>query len=124
MTLAAADPSAAPRILNNFLSTDYDRRAMREGLKFALRAVEETRAFAGLARRRVLPAPEVKSDDEIDAFIRATMTTIFHPAGTCKIGRDAMAVVDPELRVHGTESLRVIDASIMPIRSAATSTRR
>ena len=114
ITLASADPLAAPRIFNNFLSTDYDRRAMRAGLKFALRAVEETRAFAGLARRRVLPGPEVKSDAELDAFIRANMTTIYHPAGTCKIGIDAMAVVDPEFRVRGVERLRVIDASIMP----------
>ena len=114
VTLASADPLAAPRIFNNFLSTDYDRRAMREGLKFALRAVEETRAFAGLAGRRVLPAPEVKSDAELDGFIRASMTTIYHPAGTCKIGTDTMAVVDPEFRVRGVEHLRVIDASIMP----------
>jgi choline dehydrogenase-like flavoprotein len=114
LTLAAADPLAAPRIFNNFLSTDYDRRAMREGLKFALRAVEETRAFAGLARRRVLPGPEVKSDGELDAFIRANMTTIYHPAGTCKMGTEGLAVVDPEFRVRGVERLRVIDASVMP----------
>ena len=114
LTLASGDPLAAPRILNNFLSTDYDRRAMREGLKFAVRAVEETRAFAGLAGRRVFPGPEVKSDAEMDAFIRANLTTIYHPAGTCKIGTDRMAVVDPEFRVRGIERLRVIDASIMP----------
>ncbi len=114
LTLASPDPLAAPSIFNNFLSTDYDIRAMREGLKFAVRAVEETKAFAGLGRRRVFPAPEVKSDAEIDAFVRANMTTIHHPAGTCKIGTDAMAVVDPEFFVRGTERLRVIDASIMP----------
>src|SRR5579862_6799484 len=114
LTLSAADPLAPPRIFNNFLSPDYDRRAMREGLKFAIRAVEETKAFAGLARRRLFPGPEVKSDQEIDAYIRANMTTIYHPAGTCKIGTDGMAVVDPEFRVRGTERLRVIDASIMP----------
>jgi 4-pyridoxate dehydrogenase len=114
VTLASADPLAAPRIFNNFLATEYDRRAMREGLRFALRAVEETRAFAGLARRRVLPGPDVKGDAELDAFIRANMTTIYHPAGTCKIGTDAMAVVDPEFRVLGVERLRVIDASVMP----------
>ncbi len=114
LLLGSADPSAPPRIFNNFLATDYDRRAMREGLKFALRAVEETRAFAGLAQRRVMPGPEVKSDAEIDAYIRANAATIHHPAGTCKIGIDRMAVVDPEFRVRGTERLRVIDASIMP----------
>ena len=114
LTLAAADPLKAPRIFNNFLSTDYDRRAMREGLKFAIRAVEETKAFAGLAGPRMFPGPDVKTDAELDAFVRANMVTIYHPAGTCKIGTDPMAVVDPEFRVRGTERLRVIDASIMP----------
>lgn len=114
LLLGSADPLAPPRIYNNFLATDYDRRAMREGLKFAVHAVEETKAFAGLAQRRVLPGPEIKSDSEIDAYIRANASTIHHPAGTCRIGIDADAVVDPEFRVRGTERLLVIDASIMP----------
>jgi choline dehydrogenase/4-pyridoxate dehydrogenase len=114
LSLASADPMAAPRIFNNFLSTDYDRRAMREGLKFAIRTVEETRAFAGLARARVSPKPEVKTDAELDAFIRANLMTIYHPAGTCRIGIDADSVVDPEFRVRGVEALRVVDASIIP----------
>jgi 4-pyridoxate dehydrogenase len=114
VTLGSDDPLAPPRILNNFLSTDYDRRAMREGMKFAIHAVEGTKAFSGLAKRRVLPPPEVKTDAEIDAHIRATMGQIHHPAGTCRIGDDRMAVVDHEFRVRGTERLRVIDASIMP----------
>ncbi len=114
LLLGSTDPTAPPRIYNNFLSTEYDRRAMREGLKFALRAVEETKAFAGLAKRRVLPGPAIKSDSEMDAYIRANTATIHHPAGTCKIGIDAMAVVDPDFRVRGTEHLRVIDASVMP----------
>jgi choline dehydrogenase/4-pyridoxate dehydrogenase len=114
LLLGSADPLAPPRIFNNFYATDYDKRAMREGLKFALRTVEQTKAFAGLAAKRVLPAPEVDSDSEIDAYLRATTATIHHPAGTCKIGSDPMAVVDPDFRVNGTEKLRVIDASIMP----------
>ena len=114
VTLGSTDPLGPPRILNNFLSTDPDRRAMREGLKFAIAAVEGTRAFAGLAGKRVLPAPDAKSDAELDAHIRNAMTTIYHPAGTCRIGADAASVVDPEFRVRGVEGLRVIDASIMP----------
>ena len=114
LQLASADPLAPPRIFNDFFATDYDRRAMREGMKFALRTVEGTKAFAGLARQRVLPAPDINSDSEIDAFLRASTATIHHPAGTCKIGTDTMAVVDPEFRVRGTERLRVIDASVMP----------
>jgi 4-pyridoxate dehydrogenase len=112
--LGSADPLAPIKIYNNFFSTEYDRRAMREGMKFALHTVEETKAFAGMARRRVLPGPDVSSDNDIDAFLRANVATIHHPAGTCKIGIDAMAVVDPEFRVRGTEHLRVIDASIIP----------
>jgi 4-pyridoxate dehydrogenase len=114
VTLASADPFAKARVFNNFLSTDYDRRAMRAGLKFAISTVEGTRAFAGLAGKRVLPAPEAKSDTELDAHIRNTMTTIYHPAGTCRIGADAASVVDPEFRVRGVERLRVVDASVMP----------
>ncbi len=114
VTLASADPLAPPRILNNFLSTDYDRGAMREGMKFAIRAIEETKAFDGLAKRRVLPSPDVKSDPEIDAYIRANLVQIHHPAGTCRVGSGHMAVVDSEFRVHGVERLRVIDASIIP----------
>ncbi len=112
--LAWADPLAPIKIYNNFFATEYDRRAMREGMKFALHTVEETKAFAGFARNRVFPGPEVKTDAEIDAFLRANTATIHHPAGTCKIGIDSMAVVDPEFRVRGTEHLRVIDASIIP----------
>ncbi|MGH7091869.1 MAG: GMC family oxidoreductase [Stellaceae bacterium] len=114
VSLASADPLAPARIVNNFLSTDYDRRAMREGMKFAIRLVEETKAFAGLTKSRILPPPEVTSDAEIDAFIRANMGQIHHPAGTCRIGSDPLAVVDAEFRVHGAERLRVIDASILP----------
>jgi 4-pyridoxate dehydrogenase len=112
--LGSADPLAPIKIYNNFFATEYDRRAMREGMKFALHAIEETKAFAGLARRRVFPAPEVSTDADIDAFLRANIATIHHPAGTCKIGIDDMAVVDPNFRVRGTERLRVIDASIIP----------
>jgi len=114
LLLGSADPLAPIRIFNNFYATDYDRRAMRDGMKFALHAVEKTKAFTGLGKRRVFPGPDVNSDGEIDAFLRANTATIHHPAGTCKIGVDGMAVVDPEFRVRGTERLRVIDASIMP----------
>jgi len=60
------------------------------------------------------PGPSVKTDEEIRRFTRDTLGTTFHPAGTCRMGRDRMAVVDPELRVRGVEGLRVVDASVMP----------
>ena len=62
----------------------------------------------------MLPGPEVKGDAALDAFIRANMVTIYHPAGTCRIGSDPRSVVDPDFRVRGVERLRVIDASVMP----------
>jgi choline dehydrogenase len=114
LTLAAADPLAKPKIFNNFLSTDYDRRAMREGVKFCM-TVARSKAFQPHADGSIIPGDDaLKSDADIDAFVRRAMITIYHPAGTCKAGTDGMAVVDPEFRVRGTESLRVIDASIFP----------
>jgi choline dehydrogenase-like flavoprotein len=114
LTLACSDPVAKPKIFNNFLSTDYDRRAMREGVKFCLN-VAHSKAFADYAGDAVIPgAEDLKSDAGIDAFVRRAMITIYHPAGTCKAGTDGMAVVDPEFRVRGTEGLRVVDASIFP----------
>ena len=65
------------------------------------------------------PGADIKTDAEIDAWIRASGDTVFHPVGTCKMGVDEMAVVDPQLRVHGLKNIRVADASIMPIISGS-----
>ncbi|MDB5405580.1 MAG: FAD-binding protein [Rhodospirillales bacterium] len=113
VTLASADPFARARIVNNFLATDYDVRAMREGMRLT-QAMAATPEFVKLIRRRLMPKAALHDDDEIDAFVRQAMTTIYHPAGTCKIGIDLMAVVDPEFRVRGVDGLRVIDASVLP----------
>ena len=67
-----------------------------------------------MSPRRLRPGPDATDDDELLAFCRAYGATIFHPSGTCSMGRDAMAVVDDRLRVHGVEGLRVVDCSIMP----------
>ncbi len=113
VTLASADPTAKPRIFNNFLSTGYDRQALREGFRFCS-ALTSSAPFAGLTGPRLLPGPEVQSDAQIDAYVRSALMTVYHPAGTCKMGSDAMAVVDAQFRVRGVEGLRVIDASILP----------
>jgi choline dehydrogenase len=113
--LASADPFADPAIFANYLSTEEDRRALREGTKM-------TRALAGEAALKVIcgreeaPGAEVASDADIDAWIRHAAETIYHPVGTCRMGRagDPLAVVDSALRVQALSGLRVIDASVMP----------
>ncbi len=115
ITLASADPRAPVRIRQNFLSTENDRRTIRDGLKL-VRRMGVTPPLADFVARELKPGEATQSDDELDAYIRATAATAHHPLGTCKMGPagDPMAVVDPELRVRGIERLRVVDASVMP----------
>jgi choline dehydrogenase-like flavoprotein len=72
-------------------------------------------AFAAMKAVEILPGPNVQGRDEIKAAIRQTAVTVHHPIGTCKMGQDADAVVDTQLRVHGIDGLRVIDGSVMPL---------
>jgi len=115
IALASADPRASVRIRQNFLSTDSDRRTIRDGLKL-VRRMARTAPLADFVARELKPGADTQSDDALDAYIRATAATAHHPLGTCKMGAagDAMAVVDPELRLYGVEGLRVVDASVMP----------
>ena len=78
------------------------------------REIAATSPFKEMLGPEVFPGPQARSDDDLRAHVRATCNTIFHPTGTCKMGVDALAVVDHELRVHGLRGLRVADASIMP----------
>jgi 4-pyridoxate dehydrogenase len=115
VALASADPRAPVRIRQNFLSSDNDKRTIRDGLKL-VRRMAQTPPLADFVARELKPGPGVASDAELDAYIRATAATAHHPLGTCKMGpaSDTMAVVDLELRVRGVEGLRVVDASVMP----------
>jgi len=111
--LRSTDPRDAPRIHYNFFSAPGDLPKLREGFKLA----REVAAQAPLDPHRgteVSPGPDVKSDDEIDAWLRKVVVTAHHPAGTCPMGIGAEAVLDPELRVRGIARLRVVDASAMP----------
>jgi choline dehydrogenase/4-pyridoxate dehydrogenase len=113
--LASADPRAAPRIRQNFLATEKDRRTLRAGLALA-REIGRQAPLSPFCAAETAPGPDGWSDDAIEAHIRATAITVHHPLGTCRMGceRDPMAVVDAELRVFGVEALRVVDASVMP----------
>ena len=113
ISLKSADPLAAPVIQPNYLEAEEDRRAMREGVKLA-RDVFAQPAFDPFRGPEVMPGAHITKDDQIDAWIRRTAETIYHPVGSAKMGTDADSVVDTQLRVYGVEGLRVVDASVMP----------
>jgi choline dehydrogenase len=107
------DPETPPEIHPNYLSTPTDERVTVEGMKLS-RRLAATKALSPLIVEEMRPGPAVRTDDELLAHARDVGTTIYHPVGTAKMGHDSMAVVDPRLKVHGLEGLRVVDASIMP----------
>jgi choline dehydrogenase len=111
--IKSRDPSAHPAISLNYLATDEDLAVAVAGLRFT-RRIMAAKALAPFAPRERLPGPERQSDADLERAARDLGTTIFHPVGTCRMGRDELAVVDDRLRVHGVDALRVIDASIMP----------
>jgi choline dehydrogenase len=113
LTLATAHPLDKPVIDPDYLGDPYDLRAMVTGLRWN-RRILAAKAFAEVLGEELSPGPAARSDAELSDYIRKTASTAWHPIGTCKMGIDAMAVVDPSLRVRGIESLRVVDASIMP----------
>ena len=113
--LHGTDPFADPKIEANYLATPEDRRVLREAVKIGRRVVAQD-AFTPYRREELAPGDAVVDDAQIDAWVRATGETIYHPVGTCKMGTkdDRLAVVDEQLRVRGIGGLRVIDASVMP----------
>jgi len=111
--LKSADPLADPLIQPNYLSHPDDAKELIEGVKLA-RRIFAAPAFKDINGGETEPGAEVQTDADILADIRSRAETIYHPVGTCKMGSDAMAVVDSHLRVHGIQGLRVADASIMP----------
>lgn len=113
--LRSANPTDDPAIFANYLATEEDRRALREGVRM-MRKVAAQSALDAYRTEELFPGKDVESDEQIDAWIRKHAETIYHPVGTCKMGQssDEMAVVDGELKVFGVEGLRVVDASVMP----------
>lgn len=112
VTLASKDAMAAPLINPRFLEHPDDIENMVKGFKLTRKLMDAPALVA--ARTSDFQTANVHTDDEIRAVLRQTCDTVYHPIGTCKMGVDAMAVVDPQLRVHGMTGLRVVDASIMP----------
>ena len=113
--LASSDPRQAPRIQFNYMMTDGDRREFRDGVRLT-REIFAQKAFDPYRGVELSPGPGVTSDADIDAHLRRKAESAYHPSCTCRMGApdDFMAVVDGELRVRGTEGLRVVDASVMP----------
>lgn len=111
--IRSADPTAHPSIFANYLSDPIDQDVAVASLKWA-RKIAGQPALAPFVDHEVMPSEALQADQALLAFARAAGTTLYHPVGTCKMGRDAMAVVDPQLRVVGIENLRVVDASVMP----------
>jgi choline dehydrogenase len=115
VTLRSADPADKPRILTNSLGEPEDVASLVAGMRLA-REIAGREPLASRIVRELKPGPAVGDDDEeLAASLRERVELIYHPVGTCRMGTDEGAVVDPSLRVHGLEGLRVIDASVMPV---------
>jgi 4-pyridoxate dehydrogenase len=115
LSLSSADPRAPMRIELNFYAAEADRKAMRAGIRLA-REIFSQKSVRRFIASEIAPGPDKVSDADLDAHVRKTAATVFHPLGTCKMGAetDEAAVVDPELRVRGVQGLRVVDAAVMP----------
>ena len=111
--LTVANAAEPPTIVHNYLVDPVDRAVTLAGMRYARRLIE-TPALASLIEAEADPGSDAQSDEALLAFARAFGSTGYHPAGTCRMGRDASAVVDPQLRVKGVAGLRVADASVMP----------
>lgn len=111
--IKSADPLAPPAISPNYLTDPRDAPVLVAGMNI-VRKIAAAEPLAGVIRCEREPGPAARTDDDLLAFLRAKAMSVYHPVGTCRMGHDENAVVDDDLRVHGTVGLRVVDASIMP----------
>ncbi len=113
LSLASNDPHRPVRIHQNFFAAEQDRRVLRNGLQL-VREIMQQPPLDDFRGPEFAPGEEVRDDEGLDAYINRSAITVHHPLGTCRMGSDVEAVVDTELKVRGTEGLRVVDASVMP----------
>jgi choline dehydrogenase len=115
--LTSADPAEKPALDFRYFTDedDYDGRTLVDGIKIA-REIAKAEPLAGWLKREVCPGPAVTDDEELSAYARQVAHTVYHPAGTCRMGApsDELAVVDPELRIRGLDGIRIADASVFP----------
>ena len=111
--LKSANPADPPAVYPNYLAAETDQRTIVAGLKLCRRLLASPR-LERFVESEFQPGPAVESDEQLLDYVRRRGGTVYHPTSTCKMGDDPMAVVDPELRVHGIDGLRIADASIMP----------
>ncbi len=112
VALVSPDPTAKPHIVHNYYADPGDLRSQVDGLRMCMELARTAPLGDRIAASYLGPASD--SDADLEAYVRANAQTTYHPVGTCKMGVDDLAVVDPELRVHGVDGLRVVDASVMP----------
>jgi choline dehydrogenase len=112
--LGSKNPLDKPLVNPNYLSADSDLERLVQGVKIA-RDIFGTRAFSTWVKQELMPGPDVHGHKKLREFVRQNADSYHHQVGSCKMGSDDMAVVDPELRVYGVEGLRVADASVMPV---------
>ncbi|HCR45512.1 MAG TPA: choline dehydrogenase, partial [Marinobacter hydrocarbonoclasticus] len=109
----SADPKQAPRIRFNYLEHEADREGFRDCVRLTREIISQP-AMDEYRGAEIQPGVDVQSDEQIDAFVRQAVESAYHPSCSCKMGTDALAVVDPETRVRGIQNLRVVDSSIFP----------
>ena len=113
LTLRSTDPTQHPAIFANYLAKQEDGEKLVTGIQL-VRRLNQTKALAAFYQEDAHPGAQLQRAEELVEFVRNNIQSFYHPVGTCKMGHDALAVVDEQLRVRGTEGLRVVDASIMP----------
>ena len=111
--IRSTDPTEHPEIVFNYLSTEQDKREWVEAIRCTRRILSQP-GLAPFRGDELAPGPDVQTDEEILEFVRRELESAYHPSCTCKMGSHPMAVTTPDLRVHGLQGLRVVDASVMP----------